>query len=474
MNGNRIANLKSNQRARRLANILAWQWLDGCERTLAGGGKPERLAVTGTRLVLESCVLLKRLPSPRSQRIIAAASVENAMRLLGTFRDKYAVTLRYFQELTEAERFAARQADIARTVYQPVIIAWGGGVDSTAMIVGMLARGERIDLVLFADTGAEKPSTYAFVAVFMAWLQERGIRVEIVRYQVQDTKHWPPYKTLTENCLTNGTLPSISFGFKSCSLKWNFCDTFELATQCWANGGRVIKCIGYDCSPADQKRYADVDNANDPKYEYRYPLREWGWKREDCKAAIVAAGLPCPPKSACFFCGAMKPQEVDELPLDQLRVLVLMEARATPRLEGWMNQAQLDELHVKRLEKWERKCRQAAATGKPQPKAPRRFIAGKDGVQGLWRRGTKGTRGGIRKPARVTDYIREKELLPAHEIDRIWNTAPTELIQFQAEYANGGHENPLGDWLETFNAVASIPETAGLIEAAEGRFALAA
>lgn len=466
MNGNRIANLKSQQPSRRLAHLIAGQWADKCERVIAAGGRPQRLSVDGPRLVLDSASLLRREPSARAKQIITTAAVAHAMTVLGSYRNKYAATIRYFNTSNPA-------------VYQPVIIAWGGGVDSTAMIVGMLARGERIDLVLFADTGAERPATYAFIGVFMAWLEARGIRMEIVRYQVQDTKHWPPYKTLTENCLTNATLPSISFGFKSCSQKWKVVpqnqhvDGLEMAQKCWAAGGRIIKCIGYDCSPADQKRYADVDNANDPKYTYRYPLREWGWKREDCKQAIAAAGLPVPPKSSCFFCGAMRPEEVDDLPLDQLRVLVLMEARATPRLEGWMTQEQLDTQHAKRLVKWSRKCREAEAAGKSAPKAPRRFIAGKDGVQGLWRRGTKGTRGGTRKPARITDYIREKGLLPADEIDRIWNTAPTELIEFQREFAEGQHSNPLGDWLEKFNA--ALGRAGGsLLEAAEGRTALAA
>ena len=452
--------------------------MDGCERILATGDQPERLSVLVPRLVLESKVL-RRPPSPRAQRIIAAAAVKNAVNLLGTFRDKYAATIEHFRQRTAAENEAAKAVAALASIHQPVAIAWGGGVDSTAMIVGMLARGERIDLVLFADTGAERPATYAFIAVFMAWLQARGIRVEIVRYQVKDTKHWPPYKTLTENCLTNATLPSISFGFKSCSQKCKltpqnaFCDAWEPAQQSWGAGGRVIKCIGYDCSPADQKRYADVDNANDPKYTYRYPLREWGWKREDCKKAIAAAGLPVPPKSSCFFCGAMRPDEVDELPLDQLRVLVLMEARATPRLEGWMTQEQLDVLHAGRLVKWEGKRRQAETMGKPIPKFPRRLVAGKDGVQGLWRRGTKGTRGGTRKPARITDYIREKGLLPADEIDRIWNTAPTELIEFQREFAEGQHSNQLGNWLEKFSVAQRLTE-AGLLAVNEGRAAFAA
>ncbi|WP_347574773.1 hypothetical protein [Sphingomonas sp. Ant20] len=82
----------------------------------------------------------------------------------------------------------------------PVIAAWGVGVDSTAMIVELAERGEPIDMVLFADPGAEKSATYAFIPVFRAWMSERGIPSEIVRYQPRNFKHWPPYAASPRTC----------------------------------------------------------------------------------------------------------------------------------------------------------------------------------------------------------------------------------------------------------------------------------
>ena len=61
----------------------------------------------------------------------------------------------------------------------PVLAAWGAGVDSTAFLIEMIERGERIDQVLFADTGSEKPQTYAFVDLFRRWLAERGVPCEV-------------------------------------------------------------------------------------------------------------------------------------------------------------------------------------------------------------------------------------------------------------------------------------------------------
>lgn len=89
----------------------------------------------------------------------------------------------------------------------PVLAAYGAGVDSTAMLVELVSRKERLDAVLFADVGAERPATYAFLDLFRSWLLERGVATHLVRYQPRNFKNWPPYATIEENMLSNGTLP---------------------------------------------------------------------------------------------------------------------------------------------------------------------------------------------------------------------------------------------------------------------------
>ena len=49
------------------------------------------------------------------------------------------------------------------------------------------------------------------------------------------------------------------------------------------------------------------------RYDVLYPLREYGFTRPRCREIIVAAGLPVPPKSACFFCPAMRQIEIVRL-----------------------------------------------------------------------------------------------------------------------------------------------------------------
>lgn len=124
-----------------------------------------------------------------------------------------------------------------------VAVCLGFGWDSTAMLIEMERRGERPDLITFADTGAEKPGTYAFIPVFSAWLQDHGFpRPVICRYQPLPQTH-DRYVEATRstadrlglsipepqlvrlaglfgNMVANETLPGIAFGPKSCSIKW--------------------------------------------------------------------------------------------------------------------------------------------------------------------------------------------------------------------------------------------------------------
>jgi 3'-phosphoadenosine 5'-phosphosulfate sulfotransferase (PAPS reductase)/FAD synthetase len=94
----------------------------------------------------------------------------------------------------------------------PLVVAYGLGVDSTAMLVELAVRGLRPDLILFADTGGEKPETYQYLNVIQPFLARIGFpQVTTVRYQPKRAL----YKTLEGQCLHTGTLPSLAYGGKS-------------------------------------------------------------------------------------------------------------------------------------------------------------------------------------------------------------------------------------------------------------------
>lgn len=268
----------------------------------------------------------------------------------------------------------------------PLVVSYGMGVDSTALLIGFAERGIRPDAILFADTGSEKPDTYAYGRDIMpAWLRSVGFpQIQTVTYKAKRFKNWPPYHSLEENCLTNFTLPSIAFRRnKSCSQKWKispqdkWVEAWAPAREAWLDGTPVRKTIGYDAGPGDIRRRKLAEKHEDPRFDYAYPLIDWGWDRAKCKAAIRGAGLPVPPKSACYFCPSTQPEELHEMPAHLLARIVVIEARAQDKLTT---------------------------------------------IEGLWTKSTK------KKPGRMTDYIIQHRLLDPDLVAEIIAVTPTHAI----------------------------------------------
>lgn len=231
----------------------------------------------------------------------------------------------------------------------PLIVNFGGGVDSTAMLMQFERRGIVPDLIIFADTGAEKPETYAHVERFSAWLVERGFPAVTVvsRKLCNPMRATTPYDTIEGNVVANRTVPSLAYGGKSCSLKWKAepmdawlkgtgkNEGWQPALDAWDRSLKPVKCIGYDCGPADSRRA--VKRTEDASFVYLYPLRVWGaqaeaqarpsdegcqmdltgtpartWDRERCEAEVAELGWEVE-KSACFFCPASTSCELRKL-----------------------------------------------------------------------------------------------------------------------------------------------------------------
>ncbi len=209
-----------------------------------------------------------------------------------------------------------------------LVASFGGGVNSAAMLVGLRDRGIVPDAILFADTGGEKPETYQFIDKVNAWLRpvgrERGFP------QIITVQNDGVYGELEQECLKKKTLPSLVFGWRSCSDKYKLRPQHKYIKTVIAREldggpahlqrsyprlhefdkavglafGNVKWCVGIDAG--ESHRMGAFENC-------WHPLVEWGWDRAKCIEAIKRAGLPVPTKSACFFCPASTKSEVKAL-----------------------------------------------------------------------------------------------------------------------------------------------------------------
>jgi hypothetical protein len=192
----------------------------------------------------------------------------------------------------------------------PVVVSYGGGIDGTALLIEMKRRGIRPDVILFADTGnraagklAEKPETYAHVDRMNQWcLDAWGVGITTVRNDGM-------YETLENNCLQKNMLPSVAYGFKSCSDKYKIRPQNKYVKQ-WALDNRIegdiYRVLGYNADEAHRRSEIKQDG----RYIYRYFLIEWGIGREECKRIVMSELGYLPVKSACYFCPSSKKSEV--------------------------------------------------------------------------------------------------------------------------------------------------------------------
>lgn len=194
---------------------------------------------------------------------------------------------------------------------EPVrVVSYGGGVQSTALLV--LAAQGKIDYgtFLFANTGddSENPATLRFVReVATPWAAEHGVEVVELQRVMRDGST----RTLLEEIKTQDRSIPIparmgegrgGFGRKRCT------DRFKIAVvrRETIRRGASVKhpatvAIGISTDEIERAKVSGLD-PRDPTRTVAYPLLDLGVSRQDCRRLIADAGLPVPPKSACVFC----------------------------------------------------------------------------------------------------------------------------------------------------------------------------
>ncbi len=167
-------------------------------------------------------------------------------------------------------------------------ISLGAGVQSCAMV--LLADEGKIDadVALFADTGSERPETYAYLRdvllprakipiKWIGWgrpLEERKL-VGVPTFTLIDGKKGHRRRTCTDH-------------------------TKIRIVRRWLRSHNVTHAacmLGFTTDEADRMFDSDVKWV-----ENRYPLIDMGMSRADCERFFVERGLPIPPKSSCYFC----------------------------------------------------------------------------------------------------------------------------------------------------------------------------
>lgn len=189
-------------------------------------------------------------------------------------------------------------------------ISYGGGVQSTAMIV--LATQGKIDadVALFANVGddSEHPATLTFVRdVMVPWAAERGFPIHEL-HKVNTRGEHKGLETLWERLMREGSrslpipvrMPDTGApGTRSCTqdFKIRVISKWLIENGATPDDPAIVN-IGISTDEIER-----AGRGRDEPHERRaYPLLDLGLSRADCLEVIRKAGLPKVGKSSCFFC----------------------------------------------------------------------------------------------------------------------------------------------------------------------------
>ena len=225
------------------------------------------------------------------------------------------------------------------------VLSYGGGLDSWAMLLLAVQRGEHIDAVVFIDVADGTPDqagkdpgewagTYRHIReIVMPLCARHDIRfewIDTVRYPVRDAK------SLFTWLWDRHQIPIAKKSQRVCTVIAKV-ERFERWLKDAFPGEPVEVWIGFEAGEED--RIAKDPNAgkNGPQRRNRFPLHEAGLCRCRCLELARRSGYPVPRKSACVFCPFASRADwktlAAEQPADFARVVEL-EARKPPTKEN--------------------------------------------------------------------------------------------------------------------------------------------
>jgi len=193
-------------------------------------------------------------------------------------------------------------------------IAYGGGVQSTCLLV--LAAQQRIDfdVFLFANVGddSEDPATFDYLRRYtMPYAAAHGIQLHRER---RDGSVETLYGRLTRPGSRSLPIPvrmsSGAPGTRACSADFKVRLLGRWLKQHGATAATPAT-IGISLDEVERvntRKAMPYERPVYPLLDHTPPLR-----RTDCQRIIAAAGLPVPGKSACYFCPLKRPTAFAEM-----------------------------------------------------------------------------------------------------------------------------------------------------------------
>jgi len=164
------------------------------------------------------------------------------------------------------------------------IVSFGGGVNSTALIIEMIRRNVKIDYIIFADTGSEMPETYEHIEIMKKWFKDHNLAFIVVKSKLG---------SVYDHYFNKKTIPYRKF--RSCTDKFKIRPITKWVKKFKGRG--VIQNIGISIEERNRQFKTRLSWV-----KFEFPLIKWKINRKSCINIIQNEGLSVPIKSGCFMC----------------------------------------------------------------------------------------------------------------------------------------------------------------------------
>ena len=176
----------------------------------------------------------------------------------------------------------------------PTVISYGGGIQSTALVVLAMRECWTVDEIVHVDlVDAESPATREYVARFREWLRDaygRDITV-IERNMYRDMLDNPaftpvPWRGRRERFMLQ----------RQCTRQYKVAPLTRYLYDRYL-GERIGLMLGISVD-----EYHRMRDSSAARIEHVYPLVDRRLTRWQCREIVERAGLAVPWKSSCWFC----------------------------------------------------------------------------------------------------------------------------------------------------------------------------
>lgn len=178
----------------------------------------------------------------------------------------------------------------------PLVISFGGDIDSTALLLMAIEQGIKVDHILFANIGPINRSIFRYVEAVDRWCADSGLpRITEI---CGNTRHSPGpdspilHKRVRSSLRYSKKQKPTMWAIKAKELYLKKLYRWNAVGNGWPDGfDRIIRWVGYSVSPRNEVRARAVDGWAAEGFLYRFPLMEAGIDHSLSNKMVQSAGL---------------------------------------------------------------------------------------------------------------------------------------------------------------------------------------